>query len=294
MKDISLKEQLNHGDYLFPIHVYTHVNNSTTYYVNSHWHDEIEIIYIEEGSFEIIINMDTYKLKKGDFIFINKGDIHSIKSINDKKSIHHAIVLDYSILSSKEHDLCQIYYINPLINGTIKIPALINYNFTYYHKLLNEILNIIQSYNNKNLGYELNIKSSCFKILFLLAENNLLLKEDNSNPKAVSYKINLIKTVFKYIDNNYCEKIYIEDLARQINMNSQYFCRFFKSITGKTPIDYINHYRIDKATNLLLSSDDKIINICYNTGFDNFSYFIKTFKKIKGTTPSQYRNLSKK
>ena len=82
MKDISLKEQLNHGDYLFPIHVYTHVNNSTTYYVNSHWHDEIEIIYIEEGSFEIIINMDTYKLKKGDFIFINKGDIHSIKSIN--------------------------------------------------------------------------------------------------------------------------------------------------------------------------------------------------------------------
>ena len=72
-------------------------------------------------------------------------------------------------------------------------------------------------------------------------------------------------------------------------MNSQYFCRFFKSVIGKTPIDYINNYRIEKSVELLVTTNDKILNICYSVGFDNFSYFIKTFKKIKNCTPSEYR-----
>ena len=50
-----------------------------------------------------------------------------------------------------------------------------------------------------------------------------------------------------YIDKNYLNKIYIEDLAKEVNMNSQYFCRFFKSVIGKTPIDYLNNYRIEKS-----------------------------------------------
>lgn len=72
-------------------------------------------------------------------------------------------------------------------------------------------------------------------------------------------------------------------------MNVQYFCRFFKSVVGKTPVEYINSYRIEKATELLQTETLSISNIALNVGIDNFSYFIKQFKKYKNSTPSQYR-----
>ena len=62
-------------------------------------------------------------------------------------------------------------------------------------------------------------------------------------------------------------------------MNVQYFCRFFKSVVGKTPVEYINSYRIEKATELLQTETLSISNIALNVGIDNFSYFIKQFKK---------------
>ena len=98
-----------------------------------------------------------------------------------------------------------------------------------------------------------------------------------------------IKKIINYIYENYNRKIYIEDLALEANMNVQYFCRFFKSVVGKTPVEYINSYRIEKATELLQTETLSISNIALNVGIDNFSYFIKQFKKYKNSTPSQYR-----
>ena len=103
------------------------------------------------------------------------------------------------------------------------------------------------------------------------------------------YKIDLIKKILNYIHENYNDKIYIEDLALEANMNVQYFCRFFKSVIGKTPVEYINSYRIEKATELLQTETLSISNIALSVGIDNFSYFVKQFKKYKNCTPSQYR-----
>lgn len=69
------------------------------------------------------------------------------------------------------------------------------------------------------------------------------------------YKLHVLKQVVTYIQEHYSEKIYIQELADEVNMNPQYFCRFFKSMTGKKPTDYINHHRIEKAINLLLTTD---------------------------------------
>ncbi|HEY5525612.1 MAG TPA: AraC family transcriptional regulator, partial [Clostridium sp.] len=88
---------------------------------------------------------------------------------------------------------------------------------------------------------------------------------------------------------NYQNKIYIDDLANLAKMNSQYLARFFKSLIGKTPIEYINSYRIERACILIKNTDSSILDISMNVGFDNLSYFIKQFKKYKHVTPSAYR-----
>lgn len=77
-------------------------------------------------------------------------------------------------------------------------------------------------------------------------------------------------------------------------MNSQYFCRYFKRLTGKTITTYPNEIRIDKAAELLVSSDEKIIEIAGACGFENIGYFNKRFKNLKGSTPSKYRERHQK
>ena len=99
-----------------------------------------------------------------------------------------------------------------------------------------------------------------------------------------------MKTVLKLISENYNQQITLEDMAEKAGMSPKYFCRVFKETTHRTPIEYLNAYRVDQACSLLRSSDESLINISLNCGFNDFSYFIKIFKKYKGMTPHKYRN----
>ena len=83
----------------------------------------------------------------------------------------------------------------------------------------------------------------------------------------------------------------MQDLASQVNMNDQYFCRFFKRSIGKTPIDYINDYRLNKVIRLLETGDAPVTEICLECGFNNMGNFQRLFKRKTGITPLQYRKL---
>ena len=62
-----------------------------------------------------------------------------------------------------------------------------------------------------------------------------------------------------------------------------------KEKTGKTPVEYLNGYRIEKASQLLLNSDQSVTEIAFSCGFNDLSYFIKTFKSQKGISPAKFR-----
>ena len=70
--------------------------------------------------------------------------------------------------------------------------------------------------------------------------------------------------------------------------------RFFKELVGKTPIDYLNFYRIERACEMLISGEKNITETAFECGFNDISYFIKTFKKYKGIPPKQYISSIKK
>ncbi len=92
------------------------------------------------------------------------------------------------------------------------------------------------------------------------------------------------------IETKYSTPLTLEDLANAAGMSPKYFCSVFKSMTGHSPVEYLNIYRIDQAAWLLRAGSEELINIAYSCGFKDFSYFIRMFKKIKGTTPLKYRN----
>ncbi|MBU3182055.1 helix-turn-helix domain-containing protein [Clostridium psychrophilum] len=289
MNDDKLKEKTARGDSIFPLHVYSHIDTQGNYSVSDHWHNEIEVVYIEEGDLMFNIDMQHVKLTHGQCVFINSEQLHSIYAIDNKPSIHHSIVFDINILNSSIYNYYQNKYINPIIKKSLSFPLYLDTNYVLGNKTLNEILEIIDVYHRKSSGCELSIKGCLLKIVANLFEEDKFIKNDSAFLIPKDYKVRIIKKVLGFIDNNYTQKIYISELAAEANMNTQYFCRFFKSVTGKTAVTYINKYRIERAAKMLKTEDTKEMQVCFDVGFSNFSYFIKKFKEYNNCTPCQYK-----
>ncbi len=93
-----------------------------------------------------------------------------------------------------------------------------------------------------------------------------------------------------YIEKRLHEKISLEQLAEQLNLNKTYMCRLFKKETGATIGDYIKKSKIKSAENMLIHSDISPSDIGIYLAFSSQSYFIKVFKEETGYTPTEYRN----
>jgi len=138
----------------------------------------------------------------------------------------------------------------------------------------------------------LSIKIHILHILELLFQYHYFLKNTSFSKKEDS--LNKLKQVIEYIHNNITNTISLQTLSEICFMSSNYFCHYFKKEIGKTPISFINEYRIEKACEMLSECNLPISNIALSVGFDNFSYFIRKFREYKGITPKEYRLLCKK
>lgn len=291
----SLKENTRHGTVSFPMALYEW-NGRGQFRVPPHWHEEMELIYLKQGVFHVWINTKQYVISAPAILCIHAGEIHSL--VLSEEDAESAVVFNMNILSFEHYDAIQAKLIGPLMDGRMRMPLLLSGKETVFpevRKCYEEIEQKIKRMNacdakaevEKNTSY-LQIKSLLLELLALLYENHLLTytAEIKSGDEV---HIENLKKVISYINENYASCIHLDELAELINLNPQYFCRYFKRNIGKTITEYINEIRIEKAAQELLETDDKIITIAQNAGFDNTGYFIRRFKEEKGMTPSEYR-----
>ncbi|RDW18845.1 AraC family transcriptional regulator [Oceanobacillus chungangensis] len=282
MNKSRLKEKSTHGTPSFPLHIYSKYNERR-YFVDFHWHEELEFIFVEDGIIEVSINSKIIPITKGQFIFINSGDLHKITSRGP--SIHHAIVFHPEILNFDYPDISQNSIIYPISKGLLRFPSTSEIDVSLTKSIADKLKNIIKR-NPLEYGLSaLRIKILLLEIILVLFEKQLFL-ELSTNVKE---KQENIKKVIIYIQHNYNSKISLKDLASLLKMNKNYFSKYFHEEIGKTPITYINEYRCEKAVELLKYSNLKVLDISFMVGFDNFSYFIRKFKEYKRYSPNQYR-----
>ncbi|NOU62461.1 helix-turn-helix domain-containing protein [Paenibacillus sp. LMG 31461] len=98
-----------------------------------------------------------------------------------------------------------------------------------------------------------------------------------------------INKIIRFIRQNYDENITLKSMARYVAMEEHYVSRLFKSKVGENLINYVQHYRVEKAKVFLAESDLSVSDVGCNVGFSNDNYFIKIFKRVTGITPSVYR-----
>ena len=146
---------------------------------------------------------------------------------------------------------------------------------------------LFDSLSSQYEGYEFITQGSLYNFLGIILQNKLYTVNNNMSLKT-NDKIILFKKVLLFIEENYTQTLSLNDLSKVAGMTPKYLCKFFNNMSNKTPIEYLNFYRIEIACEQLLSTDLSVTDIAINCGFNDVSYFIKTFKKYKGITPKQY------
>ncbi|AIQ72545.1 MULTISPECIES: AraC family transcriptional regulator [Paenibacillus] len=284
-----LKENRVHGDSMFPLAAYWIELPSGTHVLDTHWHEEAEFFMLLEG--EILFQVDTeyFPLRAGEAVFIESGDIHAAYVLNEDTPCKFcALVFLPDLLASAQYDTIQQNAILPLQEKRQSFPRHITPAIPWQQELLHHLKQMMEAYANKMPGFETFMKGTLLIMLSKITAEGRFENRSQSDD-ADTTKINRLKKVILYIQDNYQEPIRTRDLSELIPMSEGQFCRFFKMMTRKTPVDYINSYRIRQAADLLQQSERKISDIAFEVGFDNVSYFIKVFRKAMKCSPSEFR-----
>jgi AraC-like DNA-binding protein len=283
----NLKENKIHGTPLLPLAIYKETISPQIYEVSLHWHTGFEFVYIAEGKANFTINLNTYTVNKGDFLLVPPNALHAFTPLSNHKCTCKTIIFDLKFMESSMLDLVTTNYIAPIRDGNLCFRHQFNSQQTHYNAIHNCHSTIFTLLEEKPPHFSIKLKASLFELLAILFEAEIIINSpesgiDNSNIEA-------LRRVMTYIYDNRTNPISIDQLASIAGYSKDYFIRFFKKHLDQTPVNYINHYRLNHARILLESQSFTITEIAHESGFNNVSYFIKLFKTQYGLTPKAYR-----
>ena len=261
-------------------------------HVPTHWHDELELVYIKKGSGIVSVDFSALKVSAGDMVFICPGQLHSICQMQQNFMEYENIIFPLSLLSSRQTDSSWETYISPIDQRRRRRPSCLHPDMPSYPAIaacIDQIDQIRQTFPD---GFELFIKGKLFELFFLLHHYGLVTSPSPTDPDCRrSHEKSLEKSrqILKYVEQHYQESLTIEKLASAVGFSQSHFMKFFKNTFGISFTAYLNDYRLTMASRLLLASEDSILTVAAECGFENLSYFNRRFKERFGMTPSAFR-----
>ena len=252
----------------------------------AHWHVDIEMIYVCEGSLRVGINNESRILTKGELAICSSGDIHYYDS-KGMESSSIILIFNPELIGHNGGWPEENKFICPFINSELNIES--GKLSEVSNKIL-EIFNYIyEEMNNGNDYYNFFVRSKIFELCGILLR---YFPSSTLNIKTDNRKIPLIKAMkrtINYIENNYSEDITLKDVAKNANLSMFYFSRVFKDISGINYKTYLNLVRFNKAETLIKESNMAITDIAFECGFTSIRTFNRVYKEIKGDIPSNGR-----
>lgn len=291
MTETTLHETKIHGTVDFPYIVY---HGKIPDFIKSyplHWHEEMEIIHVVKGRGKVIVPPSTYEVSKGDSVILFPQTIHSIEQMGEEEMEYFNIVFQFSLLTSGQADSCYEKYFKPFLNHTRTVPTLLKEEEELNQVLLPHLLALIHNRRASYTTYELLVKSNLFAIMHYL---NQCSTEVSIDELSRQFTYDKLKRVLYYIKTSYALPITVSEAAAMAGFSDSHFMKLFKEFTGTSFTQYLVDYRLELAAAQLIKSDEKVIEIAANCGFNNHSYFTRSFIRKYGVSPKEYRTRERK
>ena len=248
--------------------------------VHPHWHDMVEILFVEKGSALQHVNDRIFGIQAGDIVIIRSQDIHATYS-KDRTDIRVYQIgssffnVNDSVLNNEQD----------LFDQDLDLAFPIDSSHPPGSDISRELDRMRDEYAQKENGWEFAIISAYSGIVSLCLRNYTASGYTHKNREEIKESL---RKVFIYIEKNYAGKICLDEAVKMTNYSVPHFCRIFRQNIGMTFFDYLNRYRINISVKMLLS-EYTITEIAFECGFASINSYIRTFRKYMGTSPGRYR-----
>ena len=193
---------------------------------------------------------------------------------------------DHAIATAETYfDLVAANYADDLMNMRLKV-----LEFALFAEHL--------AYESGGMTYEFRAREDYLPTIMAISDLDTLKKwfrdkigtaTHNVSCKASEKSMSVVETAKEYIQNNYSKDISLDDVSRTVNISPYYFSKIFKEETGEGFVEYLTGIRIEKAKELLNTTEYSIKEICSMVGYADPNYFSRSFKKNVGVTPTEYK-----
>ena len=249
-----------------------------------HWHQCLEVLYVEEGFGVVIVDHKQYTMRPGRMFFFPPFTLHKIIVDEQAQDRYRRTIIhldQYALLKGlrdvpysrqRLHNLTQRAGQSWVVD-IADIHPHIDFLFSRYEKLAGD-----SPLNSEQV--------SCL-LLSLLS----MLSEDHPSMSGITD--GTASQVMFWLDENYMRKFSLSRLAEELGKSKSYISRRFHQETGESIVNYLNTIRLRKACEALLHSQQSVREIARMVGFSDVTYFISAFGKGIGETPLQYRKRHK-
>jgi len=263
--------------------------------VKLHRHEYMQINYVFSGKAEHMINNKKIAISGGDIFIIPPYVPHAILAEALEVEICEFEFLPQFINDelAEADNLDEIYdfaYVQPFWVKESAVRSKVNLSEFTQIQVENLLNKAINEYIGKKTAYRFMIKSILLKLLVILGREYQAQYSTDLSKSNAYHNVKIVLNAVEYMCNNYDKEITLQSISKKFLVSPSYFSYLFKSIVSKSFLRYLVDLRIACAKELLLTTDKRIIDICYESGFKNIHHFNRTFRQLMCMSPSEYRN----
>jgi len=237
-----------------------------------HAHEGCELYYLFAGERDYFIRDRTYRVRAGEFVFIEKGELH--RTLDTGVPDHERVVFNFD-----ERLLDRIPRLAS--NGVFRLPP--------PERRKGETLarELIDESRGAAPGRDAMVEALLRQLLLLVFRSAAARTAEDEAPPTAAHRT--MSEVAAYVGERYAESLLLKDVAERFFVSPYYLSRKFKACTGFGFAEYVQLVRVREAQRLLRETNLKMHDIAERVGIGPAANFHKLFKKVCGCSPLQYR-----
>ena len=273
---MEYKYEIVKYSYNYPAKIYLQNKPGRRCNTSIHWHKAMELLYIIDGSLNVMENGKATELKSGDVYFVNHDCFHKTFTSYPNDTVKYLVVL-------LSYESLLAYYPN-----YSRFEFVLRKSEPSEEKITDLLKQTALFFEEKPPGYEMMINSLLHGIYYVLISECICENSGKASYES-SKETEYVKTAIEYMGKHHLENLTLKKISAEIGLSSSYFSRCFKSVTGTSVMQYLSNIRLESALRDIIFENKSVTDAAFDNGFTSVKSFIELCKKTYNRTPGQYK-----